>query len=173
VSKVILSIDPSTVRVGWATLQVPLDPECAHRLGAGWRYGSLPLQGDTLPEKMRSLDPLLEKCGKICHLIVEEPQFFNSEAGRIAVREGHIIRLAIMLGYIMGRLELWGPNVSMYTPAQWKGMVPKDITRKKFFRTFMDAAGPDLWGAVPRYDHDTIDAIMLLHFWLTHRKQSK
>jgi hypothetical protein len=120
---------------------------------------------------MRSLEPLLERVGRIVHLVVEEPSFFNSEAGRIAVRQGHIIKLSIMLGYIMGRLELWGPDVSMYTPAQWKGMVPKDVTRKKFFRTFTDAAGPDQYGEVPHYDHDTVDAIMMLHFWLTQRKR--
>jgi hypothetical protein len=104
--------------------------------------------------------------------VVEQPTFFNSEAGRIAVREGHIIRLSIMLGYIMGRLDLWEPDVTMYTPATWKGMVPKDITRKKFFRTFKDAGRPDAWGRAPTYDHDTIDAIMMLHFFLTRVKMT-
>jgi hypothetical protein len=122
---------------------------------------------------MRSLEPLFEKCGAISHLVVELPTFFNSEAGRIAVREGHIIRLSVMLGYIMGKLELWEPDVTMYTPAQWKGMVPKDITRKKFFRTFRDAGRPDAWGRTPTYDHDTIDAIMMLHFFLTRVKMTE
>jgi hypothetical protein len=171
-SKVILAIDPSTVRVGWATLRLPLQPEVLYRLGAGWEYGSMELMGDTLADRMRSLEPLFEECGAISHLVVEKPTFFNSEAGRIAVREGHIIGLSIMLGYIMGKLELWEPNVTMYTPAQWKGMVPKDITRKKFFRTFQDAAGVDRWGARVTYDHDTIDAIMLLRFFLTRVKMN-
>jgi hypothetical protein len=122
---------------------------------------------------MRSLEPLFESCGAISHLVVELPTFFNSEAGRIAAREGHIIRLAIMLGFIMGRLDLWEPDVTMYTPAQWKGMVPKDITRKKFFRVFRDAMVPDVWGRKPTYDHDTIDAIMLLHFFLTRVKMTE
>jgi hypothetical protein len=126
--------------------------------------------GDTLSEKMRSLEPLFESCGAIEHLVVEQPTFFNSEAGRIAAREGHTIRLSIMLGYIMGKLELWEPDVTMLTPAQWKGMVPKDITRKKFFRTFKDAAGMDRWGRIHTYDHDTVDAIMLLHYFLTRVK---
>lgn len=171
-SNVILSIDPSTVRVGWASLRLPLDAECAYRLKAGWQYGSIKLNGDILSDKMRCLDPLFERCGAISHLVVELPTFFNSEAGRIAVREGHIIKLSIMLGYIMGRLDLWEPDVTMYTPAQWKGMVPKDVTRKKFFRTFKDAAVMDAWGRRLTYDHDTIDAIMMLHHFLTRVKMT-
>jgi hypothetical protein len=170
VSKIILAIDPSTIRVGWATLRLPLESHCTHLLGAGWHYGSHDVRGNDLPSRMRSLEPLLDlisQHGHVSHLVVEQPTFFNSEAGRVAAREGHIIRLSIMLGYIMGRLDLYGPNVTMYTPAQWKGMVPKDITRKKFYRTFKDAAKLDIWGTTLRYDHDTVDAIMMLHFWLT------
>jgi hypothetical protein len=144
--------------------------ECPHRLSAGWQYGSITLGGDSLSKKMRSLEPLFERCGVISHLVVEQPTFFNSEAGRIAAREGHLISLSIMLGYIMGKLELWEPDVTMYTPAQWKGMVPKDVTRKKFFRTFKDAAVMDRWGRRLTYDHDTVDAIMLLHYFLTRVK---
>jgi hypothetical protein len=176
VSKVILSIDPSTVRVGWATLALPLASDCASQLSSGWRYGSWSLRGDDLHSRMRSLEPLLDRVGQIghiSHLVVEKPTFFNSEAGRIATREGHIINLSIMLGYIMGRLELWGPNVTMYTPAQWKGMVPKDVTRKKFYRIFRDASSLDLWGTTHKYDHDTVDAIMLLHYWLTQRNLTR
>lgn len=169
---VILAIDPSTVRVGWASLRLPLEPDSPHRLSAGWKWGSIKLQGDSLSDRMRSLEPLFERCGAIDHLVVELPTFFNSEAGRIAAKEGHIIRLSIMLGYIMGKLELWEPDVTMYTPAQWKGMVPKDVTRKKFLRTFKDSMRVDAWGRAPTYDHDTIDAIMLLHFFLTRVKMS-
>lgn len=168
-SKTILAIDPSTVRIGWAALQMPLVPECAYQLEGIWQYGSWPVRGDSLQEKMHSVKPLLERFGYVCHLVVEKPTFFNSEAGRIAAREGHIINLSIMLGWIIAKLDLWGPDLTMYAPNQWKGMVPKDVTRKKFYRVFNDARRLDRWGDGEKYNHDTVDAIMLLHFWLTQR----
>jgi hypothetical protein len=118
---------------------------------------------------MRSLDPLLKACGDVSHLIVEQPTFFNSEAGRIAVREGSIIKLSMVLGYIIARLPLNSEDITLYTPAQWKGMVSKDVTRKKFYREFKDAAALDKWGDISKYDHDTVDAVMMLHFWLVQR----
>src|SRR5262245_15814991 len=132
--------------MGWATLKMPLDPECIHRLTAGWQYGSWTVRGDSLAVKLKSLDPLLRACGDICHLVIEQPTFFNSEAGRIAAREGTVIRLSIVVGYIVGRLPLNSEDTTLYTPAQWKGMVTKDITRKKFYRVFKDAAARDRWG---------------------------
>jgi hypothetical protein len=152
---------------------MPLDFECICRLDAGWQYGSWTLQGGTIVQRARSLDPLLVAAGDICHLIVEQPTFFNSEAGRIAAREGTVFKLSIVVGYLLGRLRLNSEDITLYTPSQWKGMVTKDITRKKFYRVFKDAAARDAWGDTTRYDHDTVDAVMMLHYWLTQRsKQS-
>jgi hypothetical protein len=174
----ILSIDPSTKRIGWAMLAYPLSPACLCELDAGWTYGSWPVEGVTLQQKMRSAGRLIKTLpvgdGQCVQLVAELPTFFSSEKGRIAAKEGYTINLAMILGYIMGKLEGGGVPTMFYTPGMWKGTVSKEITRKKFFRTFKDAnanANAGWKGGVERtYDHDTVDAIMILRYWLGQRE---
>jgi hypothetical protein len=118
-----------------------------------------------MQQKMRSAGQMVAAFmeGGVCAQIVAEmPTFFSSEKGRIAAKEGYTINLALVLGSIIGRFDLVAEQkmpVQLYTPGMWKGQVSKEITRKKFFRTFKDASGGI-------YDNDTVDAIMILSFWL-------
>jgi hypothetical protein len=167
----ILAIDPSTTRLGWATLELPLQPAALYSLAAGWKFGSWTMKGDTLVQKMRSIFPLLKGGADraFAHLVIEMPTFFSTEKGRIAAREGYTINLGMTVGYIIGNLQ--GIPVTLYTPGEWKGMVSKEITRKKFYRTFEDADNADAYGNPMTYDHDTVDAIMLLHHWLSQKHE--
>jgi hypothetical protein len=143
-----------------------MDPDAPHRLSAGWTYGSWPVEGLTLQQKMRSSGRFIKSLvGAECiQLVAEMPTFFSSEKGRIAAKEGYTLNLCMVLGYMMGRLENGAVPTMLFTPGMWKGQVSKEITRKKFFRTFTDAKMDEFGEAT--YDHDTVDAIMILRYWL-------
>ena len=52
--------------------------------------------------------------------------------------------------------------MTLYTPLEWKGAVPKRVTLYKFERLF----GCDPKTVAPHYTDDVIDAIMIAEFWL-------
>ena len=171
-TRYILAIDPSTVRLGWASLQYPYAAVSLSKLKEGWNYGSFELPSGTIGTKMRAVGEFVGRLdvGAQCvRLVAEMPMFMSSEAGLIAAREGYTINLAMVLGYVIGQMQV---PTTLYTPAQWKGQVPKDVTRKKFFRTFSDARDLNDWGDDPTYDHDCLDAIMILRHWLELKLQN-
>ena len=99
------------------------------------------------------------KLTDVNHLVYESPNFFSSPRGAIAAKEGYLTDLGIVIGIAIGtfpKAQIWP-----YTPQEWKGSVPKEVTYKKFLRTFTDSQK-----YAEKANHDLIDAIMLLHYHL-------
>lgn len=133
----------------------------------GWNFNCKHLPEGALNYKLTYLDSwlkLMQSKFSIIYLVAEQPTFHHSEKGRIAARQGYTINLGTLLGFIIARLDCVNHH-SLIPPAQWKGMVPKHATFKKFQRTFHDSANWNWHDS----DHDIIDAIMLLHYWLTQK----
>lgn len=165
----ILAIDPSINQIGWALLELPYQEYSLTSLEAGWKFSTFNLRGEGLQDKIRHLDVWLRRMmfsNPVIYLVGEMPTFFNSEKGRIAARMNWTIQLGVLLGFIMARLECEA-RYTFYTPAQWKGTMTKEVTKKRFLRTFTDATN---WKWIDA-DHNTIDAIMLLHYWVSQRRE--
>jgi hypothetical protein len=148
-----LSIDPSTTRIGWAMHDTLAGD--FNNFGS-WSHGwYCPPEQGSLTKKLWGIKNYFFQA-KADHLICERPMFFNSEKGRIAAKEGYTNNLAMVIGTIYGCL----PSIQLflYTPQQWKGSVPKEITAVRFKKIFKYA------GEMPV--HDVIDAIMLLRYHL-------
>src|SRR6266705_2502153 len=95
----ILSIDPSTKRIGWALLRIPLEQECPFRLSAGWKFGSWVVRGEDITAKLGWIRQLICPPAGVSYvqLVAEMPMFFNNERGRIAAREGYLNNLCLVL----------------------------------------------------------------------------
>lgn len=161
----ILSLDPSINSIGWATLPYPYPEGCLCRLKSGWDFNCFKLQGNTLQEKLIRYQKWLQRLHDkfdIIHLIIEEPTFHHSQRGHIAARQGWIIQLGLLVGFTIAFLDA-ATTHTLIPPARWKGMVPKAVTFTKFQRTFLDHTNWKWHDS----DNDVIDAIMLLHYWLS------
>jgi hypothetical protein len=93
------------------------------------------------------------------HLCVEWPMFFGSARGHVAAALDHTIGLAAMAAGIIGWFQLPPSQVSCLTPNQWKGSVPKDVTRSKLEKAFN--------GDSSELSDDEVDAIGIAVFWLS------
>lgn len=165
---VLLSVDPSVLNLGWAAFNPALGPR-GEIAGDGWKFGVIHPRGETRTEKWNdALCKLHRAFGDwpVSHFVAEWPMYFGSEKGRIAAQKGHTLELAGMVGYLAGRLCMGPGRIKLYTPAQWKGSVPKLATQAKFIRTFGPAAR-SVAAAVP---DDTVDAIMIATHWLNEYK---
>jgi hypothetical protein len=163
----VLSLDPSINSIGWAALPYPYPPDCLHILKR-WNFNCYKLQGSTLQEKLHKYEKWLNQINSkfhIIYLVAEMPSFHHSQAGHIAARQGWIIQLGLLLGFTISALNCTDTH-ALISPAMWKGMVPKSITFKKFQRTFTDHTNWKWHDS----DNDIVDAIMLMHYWLSQTK---
>lgn len=151
----ILSIDPSTIRMGWACTSYPAPAVASSDLGY-WTYGSLNIGEGTLEHKLHVIQHWLTNVKSVDFIVGEKPVFYNNAQGMIAAQEGYTINLGIVLGFIIGH---FGCKFKFYSAPQWKGQVSKDVTRAKFIRKFQQYPPGKM-------NHDTIDAIMILHHHL-------
>lgn len=175
---VLLALDPSVNRLGWALHNLNVAGERYEVTGDAWRFGyahprkhELGLPG--LPFVWGSLFAQLRRVAcddwRPTHLAIEYPQFFASERGRIAAVQGDTLALASVAGYLAGRFAVPFEFIELWTPAQWKGSVPKSVTQEKFLRLF----GAGARSIARQFPDDTIDAIMIAEHWLTlyHREK--
>jgi hypothetical protein len=68
-----------------------------------------------------------------------------------------------MVGYIAGQFDFKADNIALWTPQQWKGSVPKYVTKNRFMQTF-GTPGRKLAGIL---SDDIVDAIMIAKYWLS------
>lgn len=144
----ILAIDPGLRNMGWAVL------ETANLL----QYGLIKAQSAHKDEPWvkRALRASGEVGGLIDEwrperLACEMPVELQSYKGRAALASGAVRKLAFLVGVIGGLARARGINFTIYEPMQWKGNVPKEITRKRVLRRYPDVP--------PDTDHNIIDAI--------------
>ena len=164
----LLSIDPSLHSLGFALYNQSLEARGTDRYdikSGAWRYGCVHPKGASRQEKWRhALQALVAKAAdwRMTHLVIEWPIFFATQRGMIAASRGDTLEIAGLVGYIAGHYRLPADHVTLYTPLQWKGAVPKRVTLYKFERLF----GCDPKTVAPHYTDDVIDAIMIAEFWL-------
>jgi hypothetical protein len=157
----IVSIDPSVNRVGWAVVDGLRKDEDGvwHDENADWKFGYWNLGSLSLQFKFKELTEwMILTFGGLNEddiLIVEWPGYFEAARGQIAAQKGYTINLAAMCAYVAGYFRLPWENWVPIKPSQWKGSVPKEITRMRFFK----AMGiPQIY----KIDHNAVDAVMML-----------
>jgi hypothetical protein len=159
---VLLAIDPSVNNLGWACYDFsrgePYDI-------SNWSYGLIHPKGKHLQHKWKDAYLQLRehfRAVKPTHYACEWPMYFGGEKGKIAAQEGYTINIAGMAAFIAGRFQIRGEFISLWTPVQWKGSVPKYVTERKFIRLF----GEQARRIAKIESNDVIDAIMIAEFWI-------
>lgn len=165
----IISIDPSTRDVGWALVNNLLRDENGvwDNSKADWKWGHWKIGSHSLTFKFREIvEWMIIEFGGVDEddwLVLEWPAFFGSAKGQIAAQQGHTINLAGVDAYIAGFFRLPPMNVHLVTANQWKGNLPKEITRMRFFRALGQKQ-------IYKINHNAVDAVMLLHEFCKRRK---
>jgi len=87
-------------------------------------------------------------------VVIERPEFQT----RGMKRPEDTFKLAFSFGVIFGALSnsYFASEITSITPSQWKGQLPKAITKKRMIAVF----GED---AVKRLSHDEVDALALAY----------
>jgi hypothetical protein len=165
----IVSIDPSVNHVGWAVCDGLTRDE--HGVwddsASDWRWGKWDIRSNSLTYKLREIvewmiiefDGLTE--GDL--LVLEWPAYFGSQKGQVAAQQGHTINLAAVDAYIAGFFRLPPQDVYLLTATEWKGNIPKEITRRRFFRALGQKK-------IFKIDHNAVDAVMLLHTFAKRKR---
>lgn len=154
-----LAIDPSIRSIGWATFFG--NPHMISNSLQDWEYGVFKPDPEHIYDSIRYFIRSKRFLSRVDKLILELPNFQNSEKGRIAAKQGYTTQLGIVVGYIMGLIDLTQEDVFLYPPIVWKGTVPKEVTLAKLKRDFKNSNR-----ILDSLNHDTIDAIGLLRFHL-------
>jgi hypothetical protein len=165
---VVLALDPSIKNLGWACINLNREGEYYDLEGGIWSYGLIHPKGRNNQHRWRDtyfqLKYMLDANGNWpTHFASEWPVFFNSPKGRIAAQENYTVDLAAIVGYVAGQFRFKAENITLWTPMQWKGSVPKYVTEAKFVRLF----GSSAKRLVRTLSNDTIDAIMIAEYWLS------
>lgn len=168
----ILSIDPSVNDVGWTTFEVPHEfPKKQFALNAkeimkkAWKWGTWHLSGSSLEQRMYDLAlTITAEIGEFHILIAEKPAFYSSQRGQIAAHQNYTIDLSAINSFLAGWFHMTHRSYFPITAINWKGSVSKWITQQKFFRIFK--VRPDQPGKHPGLTEHSVDATMMLHYWL-------
>lgn len=154
----ILAIDPSVRSIGWATF-TGTPHLISDSLSVDWDYGIFKPDPKYIYDSIHQF--FTTEYPRVSELIIEMPNFQNSEKGRIAAKQGYTTQLGIVVGYIMGLVDHPQEKLFLYPPIVWKGTVPKKVTLAKLKRDF-----PKSHRVLDELGHDAIDAIGLLRFHL-------
>jgi len=169
----LLAIDPSVNNLGWAIFDFSMGGEMYDISSKGWRYGLIHPKGINLQYKWKDayfkLKEVIGRDRHITHLAAEWPMYFNGMRGKLAAQQNFTVNLASLIGYLVGKLGVKAEFVSLWTPVQWKGSVPKYVTSSKFVRLFGQAARQ----VANTQSNDVIDAIMIAEFWLSLYNRQK
>lgn len=150
----LLAVDPSVNNVGLAWYDTDCDV-LRTRLLHPPKMDNMAKQGAYIVRYIY-MDFLQGK--KIDKLVIEYPNWQNSEKGLIAMQQGYTLDLAYICGVIAAGLNLASANIYLPTPLEWKGNLPKQATMKRV---------QDRFGFLKISEHE-YDAVGLLQ-WL--RKQ--
>jgi hypothetical protein len=70
------------------------------------------------------------------YLVMEHPQWENSDRGHKAAARGYTLDLAYLIGFIGGSVGLAGSKIYTPTPLEWKGNRPKTAVGYAFEKRF-------------------------------------
>lgn len=71
-------------------------------------------------------------------MVLEFPQWEDSERGWVAMKQGHILNLAFIVGYLSASFDLPASKVFTPTVKEWKGNMPKTAVEERFRLRFPD-----------------------------------
>lgn len=168
----IFAIDPSINQVGWAKvegLRRDEDGVWNDEL-ATWTYGYWDIGSHALPYKLEEIVDWCKldvHCDRDWWFVGEWPTYFGTIKGQISAMQGNTINLGAVIAYIAGYFQILPQNVHLLTATQWKGSVPKEITKMRFFKVLGVKQGQ-----IKTINHNAIDAIMLLHEFCRRRRIS-
>lgn len=147
-----LSVDPSVNDVGLAFFNSETD-----KLRT-WTFRPLRNGRNTTNIAIQILRFILTVClqgeKRPDYLVMEHPQWENSDRGHKAAAKGYTLDLAYLIGFIGGSMGLAGNKIHTPTPREWKGNMPKSATEHRVKARFgpmkvtdheFDAAGLILW----------------------------
>lgn len=155
----ILALDPSVMnRCGWAVTHLGWN-EMGALVKEDWDYGSFEICGMNFKMRCHDLKDHLMRLGFDFDILVAEwPTYYSGEKGQVAAQQGYTINLAGIVMFIAGFFQVHHTQLFLYTAPDWKGTVKKAVTARRFFRLFGENE--------MKIDHDTIDAVMMLHYHL-------
>jgi hypothetical protein len=166
----IFALDPSINDVGWAVAENITRNEdgvwdCSK---INWRWGHWNIGSINLVNKFREIAEwvILEVGGldpTEDWIVLEWPAYFGTEKGQIAAQMGYTLPLAGVCAYVAGFFRMPPDSTFFLTATEWKGSVPKEITRMRFFR----ALGIE---KIYKINHNAVDAVMLLHTFCKRKK---
>jgi hypothetical protein len=166
----IFAIDPSLLDCGWAKVENLIRDENGvwHDDDAKWTYGNWKIQGHQFTFKLQEIVDwcmLNIGCDETWWMVGEWPAYYGTRSGQISAMQGNTINLGAIVAFIAGYFHIHPANLHLLTATQWKGTVPKEITKMRFFK---------ILGVGPAYkvNHNAVDAIMLLHEFCRRRKIS-
>lgn len=159
----ILAIDPSIRNVGFAFFQTENPKLTQDRFLSTYLHHPLEIKrGNHLRMQAIGQDILqflhlrVLQGKKINRLVIEYPQWENSQRGAIASEQGYTLDLAYICGLIVAYSNLpSSSSVLLPTPLIWKGNLPKKATESRVQQKFgtlqiseheYDACGLLLWG---------------------------
>jgi hypothetical protein len=159
---ILLSGDPSVKNFGWAVCNLADGGRDIYNLDR-WKSGVIHPQGKEIQHKVedayRQLIAELEPGSQPTHAVSEQPCWMPSTKGQIAAQLDYTIRLGQMAMGVIAWFRIPAANVTLWTPQQWKGNLPKKITLARMKECFPDAD-------FSKSSDDEVDAIALGVVWL-------
>lgn len=151
----ILGIDPSVKNVGIAlydtdTEELKLD--CFHPIREGKSRAQVANQ------IVRHIWVGVLQGKKVDSMVLEYPQFEDSERGIVAMKQGYILDLAFIVGFLGSSFGVSAGKIHTPSVKEWKGNTPKAAIEVRFYRRFPHLAGAKI------LDHE-FEAAMLI-MWL-------
>jgi hypothetical protein len=80
---------------------------------------------------MHIQNTFLQKGEAITHLVIEYPQWEDSQRGLVAAKQGYMIDLGFLVGYFTNSFKISPFNISIPSVAKWKGQTPKKATEER------------------------------------------
>lgn len=148
----ILGIDPSINNVGVAILDTETEvlfTDCFHPVRD--KNTSMSVVSVRIARHIHTI--LQGK--KVDMMVLEFPQWEDSERGWVAMKQGHILNLAFIVGYLAASFGLPASKVFTPTVQEWKGSMPKKAIEDRFKESFPDMKIPS--------DHE-FEAAMLIRY---------
>jgi hypothetical protein len=159
---ILLSGDPSVKDFGWAVCNLADGGRDIYNLDR-WKSGVIHPQGIEIQHKVedtyRQLVAELGVESWPTHIVVEQPCWMPSVKGQIAAQLDYTIRLAQMAMGVIAWFRIPSTNITLWTPTQWKGNLPKKVTLARMKECF---PGADF----SKSSDDEVDAIALAVVWL-------
>lgn len=75
---------------------------------------------------------LLQGRKRADYIVLEHPQWEDSQRGNQAAAKGYTLDLAFLVGYIAGSMGLAATKTFTPTPLEWKGNMPKTAVESRF-----------------------------------------